>query len=98
MKRFFDHSLDLARKAGILRARGTYVLCDEIDLCDVDFYARALPLLQFTLAELWDTRDRERNAITAAVVAQIGGIRGALTRHADRVIAGLFLMALLLLL
>ncbi len=49
----------------------------------------ALPLLQFTLAELWDARDRERNAITAAVVAQIGGIRGALTRHADRVIAGL---------
>ncbi len=41
-----------ALKAGILRARGTYVLCDEIDLCDVDFYARALPLLQSGEAEL----------------------------------------------
>lgn len=34
-----------ALKAGILRARGKYVICDEIDLCDVDFYRRALPLL-----------------------------------------------------
>lgn len=41
-----------ALKAGILRARGTYVLCDEIDLCDVDFYTRALPLLESEAAEL----------------------------------------------
>lgn len=41
-----------ALKAGILRARGTYVLCDEIDLCDVDFYTRALPLLESGAAEL----------------------------------------------
>jgi glycosyltransferase involved in cell wall biosynthesis len=41
-----------ALKAGILRARGRYVLCDEIDLCDVDFYARALPLLESGEAEL----------------------------------------------
>jgi glycosyltransferase involved in cell wall biosynthesis len=41
-----------ALKAGILRARGTYVLCDEIDLCDVDFYARALPLLASGEAQL----------------------------------------------
>jgi glycosyltransferase involved in cell wall biosynthesis len=41
-----------ALKAGILRARGTYVLCDEIDLCDVDFYERALALLQADDAEM----------------------------------------------
>lgn len=41
-----------ALKAGILRARGRYVLCDEIDLCDTDFYARALPLLESGEAEL----------------------------------------------
>jgi len=34
-----------ALKQGILRARGTYVVCDEIDLCDTGFYTRALPLL-----------------------------------------------------
>ena len=31
-----------ALKQGIYEARGTYVVCDEIDLCDVDFYERAL--------------------------------------------------------
>lgn len=41
-----------ALKAGIERARGNYVLCDEIDLCDVDFYARALPLLERGEADL----------------------------------------------
>ena len=34
-----------ALKRGILEARGSEVVCDEIDLCDVDFYQRALPLL-----------------------------------------------------
>lgn len=31
-----------ALKEGILRARGTYVICDEIDLCDTRFYTVAL--------------------------------------------------------
>ena len=34
-----------ALKRGILEARGAEVICDEIDLCDVDFYQRALPML-----------------------------------------------------
>ena len=41
-----------ALRAGILRARGTYVVCDEIDLCDTDFYQRALKLLEAEHAEL----------------------------------------------
>lgn len=32
----------LALRRGILSAKGTYVVCDEIDLCDTDFYVRAL--------------------------------------------------------
>ncbi len=35
-----------ALRNGIEQARGKYVLCDEIDLCDVDFYERALYRLQ----------------------------------------------------
>lgn len=35
-----------ALKAGILKARGTYVFCDEIDLCDLSFYDAALPRLE----------------------------------------------------
>ena len=34
-----------ALKHAILEARGDTVVCDEIDLCDVEFYQRALPLL-----------------------------------------------------
>ena len=30
-----------ALKEGIRRARGRFVICDEIDLCDTDFYQRA---------------------------------------------------------
>lgn len=35
-----------ALRRGIEEARGRYVVCDEIDLGDVDFYARALALLE----------------------------------------------------
>ena len=41
-----------ALKQGILRARGRYVICDEIDLCDVDFYQRAVALLETGEAEM----------------------------------------------
>ena len=34
-----------ALRRGIKAARGTYVLCEEIDLCDIDFHARALQIL-----------------------------------------------------
>ncbi len=41
-----------ALKEGILRARGTFVICEEIDLCDVDFHQRALELLEASEADL----------------------------------------------
>src|SRR5499433_2093857 len=41
-----------ALKRGILEARGDYVICDEIDLCDVDFYRRAMALLEAGQADM----------------------------------------------
>ncbi|MCB9593415.1 MAG: glycosyltransferase family 2 protein [Sandaracinaceae bacterium] len=41
-----------ALKSGILRARGEFVICDEIDLCDTDFYVRAMDLLETNRADL----------------------------------------------
>jgi glycosyltransferase involved in cell wall biosynthesis len=41
-----------ALRAGILEARGTYVVCDEIDLCDVHFHERALALLEEGRADM----------------------------------------------
>lgn len=41
-----------ALKRGIREARGTFVVCDEIDLCDLVFYDAALPLLKNGEADL----------------------------------------------
>jgi glycosyltransferase involved in cell wall biosynthesis len=41
-----DANYGRALKRGILEARGDIVICDEIDLCDVGFYLRALPILE----------------------------------------------------
>jgi formylglycine-generating enzyme required for sulfatase activity len=48
-----------------------------------------LPLLQFTLAELWDARDTTAGMIRAVSLTALGGVTGALTRHADLLLAGL---------
>jgi len=42
----------MAMRTGILAARGDFVICDEIDLCDTQFYARALALLERTDTDL----------------------------------------------
>ena len=49
----------------------------------------ALPLLQFALSELWERRDLARRVIPAVALSALGGVEGALARHADRVLAGL---------
>ncbi|MBL8969331.1 MAG: protein kinase, partial [Myxococcales bacterium] len=49
----------------------------------------SLPLLQFALAELWETRDPAALMITTAELRKIGGVTGALARHGDAAIAEL---------
>jgi serine/threonine protein kinase/formylglycine-generating enzyme required for sulfatase activity len=44
-----------------------------------------LPLLQFALAELWELRDVERGVMRSKDLAEVGGVEGALARHADHV-------------
>jgi glycosyltransferase involved in cell wall biosynthesis len=41
-----------ALREGILRARGRFVVCEEIDLCDTDFHRRALEILERGEADL----------------------------------------------
>lgn len=41
-----------AMKKGILEAKGEYVICEEIDLCDVDFHKRAIALLEAGEADM----------------------------------------------
>jgi hypothetical protein len=47
----------------------------------------ALPLLQFTLQQLFETR--EQGQITQAAYDKLGGLSGAVGRYADRVYSGL---------
>jgi glycosyltransferase involved in cell wall biosynthesis len=65
-----------ALREGIYRASGTYVVCEEIDLCDVDFHVRALAELRCGAAEMvigskamrgaHDTRPLQRRLATKA--------------------------------
>jgi len=48
-----------------------------------------LPLLQFALSKLWDARDAGRGVIPAGALDALGGVAGALSLHADEVLAGL---------
>jgi formylglycine-generating enzyme required for sulfatase activity len=49
----------------------------------------ALPLLQFALAQLWDQRDVQEGVITESAFEAIGGVEGALSRHATGVLDAL---------
>ncbi len=49
----------------------------------------SLPLLQFALAELWEIRDKAAAVIGASDLTKIGGVTGALARHADGALAQL---------
>ena len=65
-----------ALRQGIVRARGQLIICEEIDICDVDFHLRALTLLR---------EDRADFVIGSKL---IGGARDArpLFRHAASVL------------
>ncbi len=57
-------------------------LVEEI-LGEVEGERGALPLLAFAAAQLWEGRDRERGVLTRRTYEEIGGVAGALARHAD---------------
>ena len=49
----------------------------------------SLPLLSFTAAQLWATRDRVARKITREAYVAIGGVAGALSTYADQVYGAL---------
>jgi len=63
-------------------------LVDEMVLA-VEGEPAALPLLQFTGETLWKLRDRDSKQLRRADLEAIGGVAGALARHADGVLEGL---------
>jgi len=48
-----------------------------------------LPLLQFAAQLLWEQRDTERRLLLRSAYTKMGGVEGALAKHADGVLASL---------
>lgn len=74
-----------AMRTGIMMSRGHYVICDEIDLCDTDFYRRAMDLL------LHDDADM---VVGSKVMKGAHDQRPVFRRAATRVINGMLRLAL----
>lgn len=86
-------SSDDLRQVIVGPARAAGVAFESQDMIDelvdqADHHDSGLPLLQFALHELWQARDRDRAIIPRAALDRVGGVVGALTRHADQVLAG----------
>ncbi|MBD2168301.1 caspase family protein [Calothrix membranacea FACHB-236] len=47
-----------------------------------------LPLLQFALTELWEQRDQQAYQLTVVKYKELGGVTGALNRHAENLYQG----------
>ena len=62
-------------------------LVDELVESTLEAGAGGLPLLQFALAELWEARDPDSDSLSREELDSIGGVAGALDRHADDVLA-----------
>jgi glycosyltransferase involved in cell wall biosynthesis len=73
-----------ALREGILRARGEFVMCDEIDLCDVDFHQRALEHLEHGDADM---------VVGSKAMKGAHDERPVLRRVATRVINGMLRVA-----
>ncbi|EPX59976.1 hypothetical protein D187_002062 [Cystobacter fuscus DSM 2262] len=75
---------------GPARAKGVHfeseALVDAL-VASISATEGGLPLLQFALAELWEAR--EGSVITQAALDSLGGVAGALARHADAAVARL---------
>jgi glycosyltransferase involved in cell wall biosynthesis len=74
-----------ALRRGILEASGTYVICEEIDLCDHDFHRRALELLRHGDADL---------VVGSKAMKGASDHRPILRRAATRVLNGMLRVAL----
>jgi len=55
-------------------------------LAEVEGERGALPLLAFAMSRLWEKRERENGLLTRQAYHDIGGVGGALARHAEATI------------
>lgn len=76
---------------GPARAKDTafesQALVDELVESAMTAGSGSLPLLQFALAELWDAHDHDSKKVLRKDLEAIGGVVGALNRHANRILS-----------
>ena len=72
-------------EASELRFESTTLVDDMVDALEAT--QGALPLLQFTAARLWELRDTGRRLLTEDSYRKLGGVGGALARHAEDTLA-----------
>ena len=58
-------------------------------VADVEGERGALPMIAFAVARLWEKRDREHMLLTRQAFSEIGGVGGALARHAEATLQGI---------
>ncbi|WP_170229175.1 serine/threonine-protein kinase [Polyangium fumosum] len=63
-------------------------LAEEL-FAGIDATAGAMPLVEFALTELWGARDKEKKQLLRSALTAVGGVEGALERHAEAVLASL---------
>ncbi len=85
---------DALRRALVVPAQRLGYAFENTELIDemvatVEGERGALPLLAFAVARLWDTRDREQRVLTRRAYQDIGGVSGALARHAEAILTAL---------
>lgn len=74
-----------ALRRGILEAKGTWVICEEIDLCDLDFHRRALDHLRHGDADM---------VVGSKAMKGANDHRPLMRRTATRVLNGMLRVAL----
>lgn len=74
---------------GPARRRGASIEPALVEQLVASSGAGSLPLVEFALEALWEGRDRRTNTVTLAQLDALGGLEGALARHADASIARL---------
>lgn len=78
--RHHEPNYGAALRHGILEAKGKLVVCDEIDLCDVSFYERAIPMLKNGQADM---------VVGSKALAESRDNRPIMRRTATKVLNGL---------
>ncbi|WP_170319274.1 serine/threonine-protein kinase [Polyangium spumosum] len=63
-------------------------LAEEL-FAGIDATAGAMPLVEFALTELWSARDTEKKQLLRSALEAVGGVEGALERHAETVLASM---------